>query len=187
MLMVLPALAMHLEFGVIVAECKCDGNKLVLVVTGAFVARHNDACITNFDLSPCILGNGVDAEHTATLIRGKDRDELCQEGGRRTWHSSYSRDGGILHREHSVTRGHPRCCNYLVPEGNDTIHSLLSYQVRGAFHFDDSFVLTDTVVAVLKVETEEPMSPMSEEDISDRAVDDGVDLWSLARDVRLRK
>lgn len=68
MLMVLSALTVHLEFRVLLAKCECDGDKLVLVVAGAVIARHNNTCITNFHLGPCILSNSVDTEYITASI-----------------------------------------------------------------------------------------------------------------------
>lgn len=47
--------------------------------------------------------------------------------------------------------------------------------MSGAFHLDHSFVCADAVVAVLKVEAQNCMGPVLEENVADRAVDDVVD------------
>jgi hypothetical protein len=67
---------MHPELGLLLIKGECDGDELVLVVGIAIVARHDNARITDLQLGPRTLGEGVDAEQTVAPIRGENGDEI---------------------------------------------------------------------------------------------------------------
>ncbi len=75
-LVVLAALAVYPELGLLLIKGERDGDELVLVVAVAVVAGHYNARIADLHLGPSTLGDGVDAEQTVAPIRGENREEI---------------------------------------------------------------------------------------------------------------
>jgi hypothetical protein len=67
---------------VIYSSCKVSTRhpvgsvKVVLVISVAVVARHDNARITDLHLGPRTLGEGFDAEQTVAPIRGENGEEI---------------------------------------------------------------------------------------------------------------
>jgi hypothetical protein len=67
-LVVYSASAVHSELGLLFVKCKCNRDKLVLVVAVAVVARHYNTCIANLYLRPSTFSNSVNAEQTVVSV-----------------------------------------------------------------------------------------------------------------------
>lgn len=63
---------MHLKLGLILSERKCNRNETVLGTIFVAIAEHNHASVADVHLSPCILGERIDAEETSAATRAKD-------------------------------------------------------------------------------------------------------------------
>jgi hypothetical protein len=75
-LVVLAALAVHSELGLLLVEHQRDGDEPVLVVAVAVVAGHHSARISNTHLGPSSLGNGADAEQIVAPVQGENGEEV---------------------------------------------------------------------------------------------------------------
>ena len=76
MLVVLAALAVHPELGLLLIKGERDGDELVLDVAVAVVAGHYNARIADLHLGPSTLGDDVDTEQIVTPIRGENGEEI---------------------------------------------------------------------------------------------------------------
>jgi len=182
---VLATSAVHPKLGLLLVKRESNRDELALVVAVAVVDRHHDARITNLHLGPSTLSDRVDAKQTITPVQGENGKEVQKEGRCGGGRVGRGRDDGELHREHLTTGGHPGSRDDLVPERGDVLDGLIIHQVCGAFDLDDGLVCADGVMAVLEVEAESKMGSVLEKDVTNGAVNDVIDKWGFARDIRL--